>query len=109
MAATQGVRKMPNGTAEQWEAGWRKRVDERLGSGDKKFDTLIEMMQGLITRMTVLEGVVGEIRDAKKTAPRLAQGWVNIALWLIFGSISALCGGGGFLIGLYTLLSNHWH
>lgn len=95
---------MPNGSAEEWEAGWRKSVDTRLSSFDGKLDTLIESMQKLYTRMTVNESAISEIRDSKKAAPRLTQGWLEIALMLLFGIVTATCSASGVILGLINLL-----
>lgn len=96
---------MPNGSAEEWEAAWRKSVDTRLSSFDGKLDTLIESMQKLYTRMTVNETAIQEMRDAKKTAPREVRGWIDIGCMGILALFSMTA----LLISAITLLSAHWH
>jgi hypothetical protein len=95
---------VPNGTAEEWEAGWRKSVDGRLTSFDAKLDTLVDAVQRLVTRLTLTENAIGEIRDTKRAAPRLTQGWLEIGLMLLFGLVTMLCNGTALAIGLFNLL-----
>lgn len=96
---------MPNGTAEEWEAGWRHGVNERLSSFDGKLDTIVEGMQKLITRMTLNEEAVRDMRDSKKAAPRITQGWVEIGCLCYAAFVSTVA----VLFGLINLLAAHWH
>lgn len=93
---------MPNGSADEWETDWRRGVDTKL-------DKMMGLIQGLVERTVVNESAIRDIRDEKRAAPRLAQGWIEVLLMLLFGAISALCGGGGLIISLANLLMAHWH
>lgn len=89
---------MPNGTAQDWEKDWREGVNTKL-------DSLMTLVQNLVSRMTVNERAINDIQDK----PANARNWSM--LWLMVGglAVSALCGGGGLVISVINLIAAHWH
>lgn len=89
---------MPNGTASEWEKDWREGVNVKL-------DALTVLVQGLVSRMTVNEQVISDMRDKPANARNWSALWIMLAGFLV----STLCGGVGLAISVINLIASHWH
>lgn len=87
---------MPNGSAQEWERDWRETVNAKL-------DTLVAAVQGLVSRMSVNEQAITDLRGKPQDVRNLSM------VWLMVGglAISALCGGGGLIVSLIGLVVGH--
>lgn len=87
-----------NGSAQDWEEDWRKGVNGKL-------DTLTSLVQGLVSRMSLNEQAITDLRGK----PANLRDWAGVWLLVCGLIVSSLCGASGFVLALVQMLAAHWH